>query len=159
MILENLKIFSQNIRKNNFIIKMILEAHSDFNIIFIQEPSWLFICSILYYDNYEDNLLMGIVNHPNWLIFTRKPVSSNDLPWVAIFVNIRLLSLCFSLRKDVINHRDILLLSFLNNGDSFWIMNVYSDSSHSTIKYLKDTKLNIRNLLIMTGDFNIRNSL
>ena len=159
MILENLKIFSQNIRKNNFIIKMILEAHSDFNIIFIQEPSWLFICSILYYDNYEDNLLMGIVNHPNWLIFTRKPVSSNDLPWVAIFVNIRLLSLCFSLRKDVINHRDILLLSFLNNGDSFWIMNVYSDSSHSTIKYLKDTELNIRNLLIMTGDFNIRNSL
>ena len=159
MILENLKIFSQNIRKNNFIIKMILEAHSDFNIIFIQEPSWLFICSILYYDNYEDNLLMGIVNHPNWLIFTRKPVSSNDLPQVAIFVNIRLSSLYFSLRKDVINHRDILLLSFLNNGNSFWIMNVCSDSSHSAIKYLKDTELNIRNLLIMTGDFNICNSL
>ena len=39
MILENLKIFSQNIRKNNFIIKIILEAHSDFDIIFIQEPS------------------------------------------------------------------------------------------------------------------------
>ena len=38
-------------------------------------------------------------------------------------------------------------------------MNVYSDSSHSVIKYLKDMELNIRNLLIMTGDFNIRNSL
>jgi len=38
-------------------------------------------------------------------------------------------------------------------------MNVYSDSSHSTLKYLKDTEANIPNLLIMTGDFNIRDSI
>ena len=38
-------------------------------------------------------------------------------------------------------------------------MNVYSDSSHSTLKYLKDTEVNIPNLLIMTGDFNIRDSI
>ena len=38
-------------------------------------------------------------------------------------------------------------------------MNVYSDSSHSALKYLKGTKVNINNLLIMTGDFNIRDSL
>ena len=60
MILENLKIFSQNVQKNNFIIKTILEAHSDFDIIFIQEPSWSFICSIPCYDNNEDNPLMEL---------------------------------------------------------------------------------------------------
>jgi len=38
-------------------------------------------------------------------------------------------------------------------------MNVYSDASHSTLKYLKDTEVNIQNLLIMAGDFNIRDSL
>jgi len=38
-------------------------------------------------------------------------------------------------------------------------MNVYSDSSHSALKYLKNTEVNIHNLLIMTGDFNIRDSL
>ena len=38
-------------------------------------------------------------------------------------------------------------------------MNIYSDSSHSTLKYLKDTEVNILNLLIMTGNFNIRNSI
>ena len=38
-------------------------------------------------------------------------------------------------------------------------MNIYSDSSHSVIKYLKNTEFNIQNLLIMTGDFNIQNSL
>ena len=38
-------------------------------------------------------------------------------------------------------------------------MNVYSDSSHSVIKYLKDMEFNLRNLLIITGYFNICNSL
>ena len=38
-------------------------------------------------------------------------------------------------------------------------MNIYSDSSHSVIKYLKNIEFNIQNLLIMTGDFNIQNCL
>ena len=38
-------------------------------------------------------------------------------------------------------------------------MNVYSDLSHAALKYLKDTEVCIQNLLIMTGDFNIHDSL
>jgi len=38
-------------------------------------------------------------------------------------------------------------------------MNVYSDSSQMVLKYLKDSKVNFQNLLIMIGDFNIRDSL
>jgi len=38
-------------------------------------------------------------------------------------------------------------------------MNIYSDSSHSALKYLKDSKANIPNLLIMTSNFNIHNSI
>ena len=38
-------------------------------------------------------------------------------------------------------------------------MNIYSDASYSVLKYLKDTEVNINNLLIMTGDFNIRDQL
>ena len=96
MILENLKFFSQYVRKNNFIIKTILEAHLDFDIIFIQEPSWSFIRSLPSYDNTDDNPLLGIVNHPNWIMFAKELVSHSDLPRVAIFINIRLLSLRFS---------------------------------------------------------------
>ena len=159
MILENLKIFSQNVRKNNFIIKMILETHSNFDIIFIQEPSWSFMYSIPYHNNNEGSPLMRIVNYPNWLTFARDLVTMNDHPRMAIFINTRLSLLRFSLHKDIINHRDILLSSFFNNGVIYWIMNVYSDSSHSVIKYLKYMEFNLRNLLIMTGDFNIRDSL
>jgi len=34
-------------------------------------------------------------------------------------------------------------------------MNIYSDSSHFALKYLKNSEANIQNLLIMTGNFNI----
>ena len=37
-------------------------------------------------------------------------------------------------------------------------MNVYSDSFHTVLKYLKDTEVNLSNLLIMAGNFNIRDS-
>ena len=38
-------------------------------------------------------------------------------------------------------------------------MNVYSDSSHSTLNYLKDNEVNIPNLLIITSNFNIEDSI
>ena len=66
---------------------------------------------------------------------------------------------CFSLQKDVIDHRDILLVLFFNNNNIFWIMNICSDSFHFALKYLKDTEANVCNLLIMTGNFNIWDSL
>jgi len=104
-------------------------------------------------------LLVGVVNHPNWLTFTREPDMSKECPRVTIFINIRLASFHPSFCKDIINHRDILLALFFINNELFWIMNVYSNSSHSVIKYLKDMEINICNLLIMTGNFNIYDSL
>jgi len=38
-------------------------------------------------------------------------------------------------------------------------MNIYSDMFQSALKYLKDTEMNINNLILMIGDFNIRDSL
>ena len=76
-----------------------------------------------------------------------------------MFINIRLSSFRFSLCKDVINHKDIPLSSFFNNSNFFWLINIYSDLSHSVIKYLKDMEFNLWNLLIMMGDFNIWDSL
>ena len=38
-------------------------------------------------------------------------------------------------------------------------MNIYSDFYQIALKYLKDTKANINNSLIMTGDLNIRDNI
>ena len=37
-------------------------------------------------------------------------------------------------------------------------INVYSDDQQFTLKYLKDTKVNLNDILIITGDFNIRDN-
>jgi len=102
---------------------------------------------------------MGTCHHPNWIVFARLPTNSNDSPRVISYVNIRLKSLCFLLCKDIFDHRDINIMSFTNNDICHYILNIYSDSSHSALKYLKDTEVNINNVLLMTGDFNIRDSL
>ena len=92
-------------------------------------------------------------------MFGRVPLDSNNLSRVISYVNIHLSPLCFLLHKDVINHRDINLISFFNDNICFFILNVYSNSSHTALKYLKDTEVNISNVLIMTGNFNIRDHL
>jgi len=104
-------------------------------------------------------MLMGTTHHPNWLSFARIPSEESDYPRVIAYINIHLSSFWFLLHKDIINHKDIILISFINNHVCYYIMNVYSDSSHSALKYLKDTEVNIDNVLLMIGDFNIRDSL
>ena len=156
MIYNNLKIFSQNICKNVLIVNTISKTHFYFDIILIQEPPWSIICSIPSSTCSEEEVLVGTLYHPNWLSFTRPPVDQLDSSRTMAYINIHLSSFQFSLRRDIINHRDILLISFFSNNICSFIMNVYSNSSHSALKYLKDTEVNINNLLIMTGDFNIR---
>ena len=74
-------------------VNTILEVKSDFNIIFIQEPYWSTIHSILSSTNCKGESLVGVVNHLNWLTFIRNPESINDFSRVAIYINIRLSSL------------------------------------------------------------------
>ena len=38
------------------------------------------------------------------------------------------------------------------------MINICSDNNHSVLKHLKNTEANIYNILIMAGDFNIRDS-
>jgi len=68
-------------------------------------------------------------------------------------------SLWFSLQKDIFNHRDIFSISFFNHGLPYFLINIYSDFFQLALKYLKDTEVNINNILIMTGNFNIRDSM
>ena len=159
MIVKHLKIFSQNVCKNSIIINTILETQNQFDILLIQEPPWSEIHKIPSSSNCNGELFMGTCHHPNWIAFARSPSNSRDFPRTITYVNICIFSLCFFLCNDIFNHWDINLISFSNNDTCHYILNVYSDSSHSALKYLKDTEVNINNVLIMMGDFNIRDSL
>jgi len=52
-------------RKNNSVINTILKIQSAFDIIFIQEPLLLTICSIPSTESKEGEELVGVLNHPN----------------------------------------------------------------------------------------------
>ena len=139
MIVKNLKIFSQNICKNSLIVNTLLKTLNQFNIILIQEPLWSEIQKIPSTLNSNGEPLIGTSHHPNWIMFARILSDKKDSPRVLTYVNIHFSSLCFLLWKDIINHRKINLISFFNNSACFYIMNVYSDSFHTALKYLKDT--------------------
>ena len=68
-------------------------------------------------------------------------------------------SLFDSLYKKTYLIRDISCISFLNHGLVHFLINVYSDSLQIALKYLKDMEVNIGNILIITEDFNIRDSI
>jgi len=78
MTLKDIKIFSQNVHKNNFIINTILETQSFFNIIFIQELSWSFIYTIPSLKNKEGKEFVEVPNHPNWMTFSTNSSQINN---------------------------------------------------------------------------------
>ena len=90
-----------------------------------------------------------------WTIFIRSLHTENDHPRVLTYINIRLIRLYFSFRKDICNHRDINLVYFFNCSIICFLINVYSDDQQST---LKNTEVNLNNIIIIIGDFNIRDT-
>jgi len=158
MIIENLKVFSQNVQKNKALTNLILKTNKDFNIIFIQEPPWSFIHTILSFFSKEEDKVVGALNHTNWITFSRSNSDEYDYLRVISYINICLTSIHFSLWKDIFNYKDIYCFLFFNNGFIFFMINVYSDNNQSALKYLKDTEANIWNILIIAGDFNIKDS-
>jgi len=64
----------------------------------------------------------------------------------------------FSLRKDLINHCNINVIDFHNGQDINFIINMYSDSYQTALHVLRNNTRNLGITIVMTGDFNIRDS-
>jgi len=158
MIIKSLEIFSQNVQKNKLLTNSILKNNKNYNIILIQEPPWSNIWQISSTLSQEGDNLIGAPYYPSWTLFVRNSDTENDYPRVAIYVNTRLSKLQFFIQKDIFNHWDINLISFFNHSSMHFLLNVYSNSQQSALKHLKDTEVNLNNVIIITGDFNICDS-
>jgi len=49
-------------------------------------------------------------------------------------------------------------MAFHNDWDTNYIINIYSDSNQTTLQALRESMTNIDKTIILTGDFNIRDS-
>ena len=56
------------------------------------------------------------------------------------------------------NYGDINLISFFDSSIICFIINIYSDDQQNILKYLKDIEVNLSNVLIITGNFNINDN-
>ena len=99
--------------------------------------------------------VVGAPIHLEWTQMVQFPQDSEQTPRVMCFIHSRLSRLRFALRRDIVDHRDIQLLSFFNRGRCQFLMNVYSDDLYTAVEFLSRKALNIPNLLYMGGDFNI----
>ena len=137
---------------------VILEKEIFFDILLIQELPQSVICAIPSSSNKEENKIIGTSSYSNWITFSSLTHNKCDYPRGISYIKIHLISIWFSLQNDIFNHKDICCFYFFNNGSLFFMINIYSDNNYLALKYLKDTEANIHNILIMAGDFNIRDS-
>jgi len=91
MILKNLKLFSQNVQKNRLLTEITLENKKEFNIFFIQEPSWSFIWNIPSLSNEKDDIIVSISNYHAWMTFSRQLFYDNKYPRIITYINVWLI--------------------------------------------------------------------
>jgi len=64
----------------------------------------------------------------------------------------------FTLRLDILNYWDISILAFHCDQYTNFMINIYSNSNQTAFQFLLQSFINLDNTIIMTGNFNIRNS-
>jgi hypothetical protein len=110
------RIFSQNVAKNYLHVDYLLECLKDtFDILFVQEPPWRTVRTTVSTTNPEGADVVGAPKHPDWLYMVRPPDASGK-PRTMAYVHNRLARLRPSLRRDIIDHRDIMVVSLFTQG-------------------------------------------
>ena len=104
--------------------------------------------------------MVGVSNHLNWATFSRNTTNEHNSLRVILYINIRLLQFYFFLRNNILIIEIFCVFLFFNYGSIFFLVNIiYSDLLQTALKYSKNTKANISNILIIIGDFNIRDNI
>ena len=122
-----IRIYSQNVRKNYVLVDSLLESQKDlYDILFIQEPPWNFIQFAPSTTSPGGQEVVGALIYPEWTQVVQFPQDSKKMPRVICFIHSRLSRLHFSLRRNIVNYRNIQLLSFFNKGRcQFFFSSIY----------------------------------
>jgi hypothetical protein len=73
-----------------------------------------------------------------------------------VYFSNRIANLRPGLRRDLVDHRDILLFSLGLGEDTLFYANVYLDSQHTAISWLFNHVVELPGLQLMCRDFNVR---
>jgi hypothetical protein len=153
---DTVSFFSFNANKNYLYTKTLLvhlSLQKKVDVIFLQEPPWRTIRHTPSAKSKEGEEIVGPPLHRDWNMIYHKPDQSGN-PRTMCYVHKRLVKFRPSYRREVINHRDLLLLSLQVGGSEIFTLNVYNDNRAIAMSFLKREGLVIPYLSIMIGDFN-----
>lgn len=128
-------------------------AIDDFDVLFLQEPPWQLIRQAPSTVTKDGADVIEAPCHPQWLCMVRQP-EPGSRPRVMTYVSKKLAHWRPAYRRDLINDRDVMVISLFGRGDPIHLMNVYSDNQHQAINLIAEKADNMPPLSYMGGDFN-----
>jgi hypothetical protein len=125
-----LRVFCQNVNRNyGYMDSLLAELYDHYDLLFIQEPPWRLIRSAPSSSSREGTDVIGGPLSPNWGCLVR-PSGLESPPRVMGYFNQRIANLRPGLRRDVVDHRDILLFSLgIGGGLCFSLMSTQAAST------------------------------
>ncbi|KAJ3562719.1 hypothetical protein NP233_g9402 [Leucocoprinus birnbaumii] len=157
--IRGVRIFSQNVNCSYAHTDYLLSVLDDsYDIVFLQEPPHRVIRQTVSTSNPEGGDVVGASKHPNWLYMVQPPANGN-LSRVMAYVHNRLAKLRPSMQRDLIDHRDILILSLFLGDGVINLMNVYLDDSATAINLLHQEVDNLPAFYYVGSDFNCHSSV
>ncbi|KAF9263129.1 hypothetical protein L218DRAFT_866086, partial [Marasmius fiardii PR-910] len=159
MLDDRIRVISFNVAKHYMYLDVFLESCKYvYDVIFIQEPPWRLIRHAPSAKDPLGESVVGMPNHPDWTAMVRHWTGEGERPHVAAYVSKRIATLCPSTRFDVIDDRDIIILSLTSKSGMSHLLNMYSDDNGTAIRKLSAVSGRIPELSYMGGDFNCHSS-
>ena len=153
-----LRVFCQNVNRNyGYMDTLLASLYEQYDLLFIQEPPWRRIRSAPSAASRDGEDVIGPPISPNWGVIHR-PSSLEEPPRVLVYFNTRIAALRPAYRRDLIDHRDVILFSLGLGGGTWIYANVYLDTQHSAVRILHEDLVALPRLHLMCGDFNIRHA-
>ena len=150
---RGIRVLCFNIAKNYLYLDVLLDQlKDDLDVLFIQEPPIRRAPSA---KDPEGEAVVGAPMNPAWTMMVRHPGNDvNQRPRVLTYVTKRLSALRPAMRRDLVDHHDIMIISLFYKEEVVHLGNIYSDDEATAICVLKDKAQSLPALSAMGGDFN-----
>ena len=150
-------IYSQNINKKYIFVTTLLEELCDlYDILLFQELPWQTVRHSASIKRKKGEPVKGLPLHSHWIPIVPKAIDSwIGCPCIMAYMHRNLWVLKPKNRTDIVNHPNVLLLTFKGPSELLNVLNVYSDPAmHSGIQLLQNCTSSLPEIRYMGGDFN-----
>jgi hypothetical protein len=126
---DNLHIYSQNVgKKHNWTITLLERMKTTVDVLLLQEPPWATVRYTASLTKKDGSPIKGPPIHPDCIpMYPKGFDAAEDRPHVIAYVNRAIRVVKPKLRSDIVNHRDIMIVTVRGHLGPLHLMNVYSD--------------------------------